>query len=106
MTRRKFMRIAGSAVALAGLPMAARMGRAETAAAASTGKFGGLTPNADFYVTSYGGTPMVDVASWRLKIHGLVDKPLTLSMSDITRLPPMKQALTLECIGNRPNGSL
>jgi DMSO/TMAO reductase YedYZ molybdopterin-dependent catalytic subunit len=106
MTRRKFMRIAGSAVALAGLPLAARMGHAGTAPAASTGKFGGLTPNADFYVTSNGGTPMVDVARWRLKIYGLVDKPLVLSMDDITRMPRVKQALTLECIGNRPNGSL
>jgi len=104
MTRRKFMRMAGSAVALAGIPLATRIGRAATPAA-PPGKFGGPTPNGDFYVTSYGDTPTVDVAKWTLKIHGLVDKPISLNMSDVVRLPHVQQTLTLECIGNPPNGS-
>ncbi len=40
-----------------------------------------MTPNADFYVTSWGGTPQVDV-----------------------RIPPVEQMLTLECISNPPDG--
>jgi DMSO/TMAO reductase YedYZ molybdopterin-dependent catalytic subunit len=101
-TRRKFFRLAGGALTLAGLPAIARI-----AAAAPTdpGRFGGLTPNADFYVTSYGGTPSVDIDQWSLKIHGLVERPLMLRYADIKRLPAVTQTLTLECIGNPPDGS-
>jgi len=103
MTRRKFMRITGTALAVAGLPMAARIGRAD--GATPPGNFGGPTPNKDFYVTSYGRVPTVDAAKWTLKIHGLVDKPLALTYDDILHLPQVTQTLTLECIGNRPNGT-
>ena len=104
MTRRKFLHLTGSALTVAGLPMVVRLGRAEVPPPPSRG-FGGPTPNSDFYVTSYGSTPAVDVARWRLKIHGLVSEPVSLSLGDIQRLPQVKQQLTLECIGNRPNGS-
>lgn len=102
MTRRKFMRISGAALAVAGLPIASRIARADTA---PPGNFGGPTPNSDFYVTSYGSTPTVDIAKWTLKIHGLVDKPLVLTYDDILHLPQVTRTLTLECIGNGPNGS-
>jgi hypothetical protein len=46
----------------------------------------------------------VDPSGWRLKIHGLVQQPLTLTYADITRMPSIRQLLTLECIGNPPNG--
>jgi len=67
--------------------------------------FGGPTPNTDFYITSYGSTPTVDVRQWSLKIHGLVNQPLTLTYDDIKRLPAVTETLTLECIGNPPNGN-
>lgn len=102
MTRRKFMRITGAALAVAGLPMAARIARADTT---PPGNFGGPTPNKDFYITSYGSVPTVDAAKWTLKIHGLVAKPLVLNYDDILHLPQVTQTLTLECIGNPPNGS-
>jgi DMSO/TMAO reductase YedYZ molybdopterin-dependent catalytic subunit len=102
MTRRKFIRLAGSAMALANLPFAARAVGAQNSASAS---FGGPTPNSEFYITSYGGTPQVDASSWRLRIGGLVENPLELSYDDIKKLPPINETLTLECISNPPNGS-
>jgi DMSO/TMAO reductase YedYZ molybdopterin-dependent catalytic subunit len=97
-TRRKFLTASGAAIALAGVPKIVR-------AAAGASKFGGPTPNANFYVTSYASTPSVDVNSWRFGIKGLVENPIQLSYADIRRLPKIEQMLTLECIGNPPDGT-
>jgi DMSO/TMAO reductase YedYZ molybdopterin-dependent catalytic subunit len=102
MTRREFVRMAGSALALASLPTATKLA---TAAPQPQLQFGGPTPNDKFYLTSYGGTPLIDPATWRLKIKGLVENPLELSYGDIRRLPPLRQRLTLECISNAPDGT-
>jgi DMSO/TMAO reductase YedYZ molybdopterin-dependent catalytic subunit len=99
MSRRKFIRVATRALALASTPLPARVFAEKPPPA-----FGGLTPNRDFYVTSYGGTPNVDASRWSLKIHGLVQRPLTLTYPDITRMPSIRRVLTLECIGNPPDG--
>lgn len=102
MSRRKFLRITGTTIALAAFSRATGMARADVQPPAS---FGGPTPNAGFYVTSYSKTPKIDVAKWTLKIHGLVDQPLELTYEDIKRLPSVNQMLTLECIGNPPAGA-
>lgn len=101
MSRRKFIKFTGTTLALASLPVAARLARAD---AQSPTSFGGPTPAANFYVTSYNSTPKVDVTKWTLKIHGLVDHPAQFTYDDIMRLQPVKQMLTLECIGNPPAG--
>jgi DMSO/TMAO reductase YedYZ molybdopterin-dependent catalytic subunit len=105
MTRRKFVRLAGSAFALANLPIAAKLASAASSAPQAPLHFGGLTPNEQFYLTSYGGSPLIDPATWRLKIKGLVENPLELSYGDIRKLPQLKQRLTLECISNPPDGT-
>jgi DMSO/TMAO reductase YedYZ molybdopterin-dependent catalytic subunit len=99
-SRRQFIRVASGALALAGTPFSAC-----AFADKLPRPFGGPTPNRDFYVTSYGGTPLVDASNWRLKIHGLVDRPVTLTYADITKMPSIRQTLTLECIGNPPDGN-
>lgn len=101
LNRRKFLRLAGTTAALATLPLS----EALAVAATTPQSFGGPTPNGDFYVTSYGSTPTVDLTQWRLRIHGLVDHPLTLSYDAIKALPAITQTLTLECISNPPDGS-
>lgn len=67
-----------------------------------------LTSNADFYNVSYspGAPPEVDPETWRLRIDGLVDNPLTLSLEDIQALPAMIEMRTLECISNPVGGGL
>jgi DMSO/TMAO reductase YedYZ molybdopterin-dependent catalytic subunit len=102
MTRRRFVKLAGSAIALSRLPMAAAVARAQTAAPSS---FGGPTPNSQFYVTSYGSTPAVDASRWRLKIGGLVKNPIELTYEQVKSLPALKEMMTLECISNPPDGS-
>ena len=98
-SRRKFIRVATRTLVLASTPFSARV-LADNPPRA----FGGPTPNRDFYVTSYGRTPLVDVGRWSLRIHGLVRRPLILTYADITRMPSIRQMLTLECIGNPPDG--
>ncbi len=99
-SRRKFIRIASGALALATSPFAARVGANEPRSG-----LGGATANRDFYVTSYGGTPAVDAHHWTLRIHGLVQRPFSLTYADIIRMPSIRRLLTLECIGNPPDGT-
>jgi DMSO/TMAO reductase YedYZ molybdopterin-dependent catalytic subunit len=103
MTRRKFAKITGAALAFSHLPPAMRAALAN--ADPSPPNFGGPTANADFYTTAADKTPTIDAAKWTLRIHGLVDKPVSFTWDDIRRLPAVKQMLTLECIGNPPAGN-
>src|ERR1019366_3402359 len=64
-----------------------------------------ITASEDFYVTSNSSTPHIDVASWRLKIDGLVRNPLTLTYDAVDNLPAIQKALTLECISNPIGGT-
>src|SRR5437588_10260888 len=105
MTRRKFVGLASAAVAIASLPAAAKLASAASSASGPPLNFGGPTPNEKFYLTSYGGSPNIDPATWRLKIKGLVENPLELSYGDIRKLPQIKQTLTLECISNPPDAT-
>ena len=50
MGRRRFIKITGTTLVLAGLPLAARM--AACADVQPSANFGGSTPNASFYITS------------------------------------------------------
>lgn len=104
MNRRKFIKLAGAAIALNSAPAATSVLAADTPKPPAGG-WGGITPNADFYVTSYGSTPRVEPNHWRLKIHGLVANPLELDLAAVKAMPPVKETLTLECIGNPPNGT-
>jgi sulfane dehydrogenase subunit SoxC len=59
-----------------------------------------VTPSALHYERHHSGIPTIDPAKHRLVIHGLVDRPLTLSMAEIRRLPSVTRILALECGGN------
>lgn len=51
--------------------------------------------------------PEVEGARWRLKIGGLVDRPLELTLDDLrNKYEPMHQFVTLSCISNPLGGSL
>ncbi len=99
-SRRRFLTLAGQASTIATLPLASRI-----AIASDAPKYGGFTSNDKFYVTTYGTTPSVDPATWRLRIKGLVANPIELSYANIRNLPSINETLTLECIGNPPDGS-
>lgn len=66
-----------------------------------------LTPVGDFYIVSKNIVdPDVSLTSWRLKIVGLVDRPLDLSYNDLLALPARRVYRTLECISNEVGGDL
>ncbi len=66
-----------------------------------------LTSTADFYRIDINTVPpQVDGNTWQLKLDGLVDHPLTLSLEDLRAMPAQSQAITLECISNPIGGDL
>src|SRR5258708_20399296 len=44
--------------------------------------------------------PGLDEAPWRLGVSGMVDRPLRLSLHELTQLPAQTMVVTLECAGN------
>ncbi len=50
--------------------------------------------------------PAIDEASWRLKVSGLVERPLELTLEEIRRYERMEQFVTLSCISNPIAGDL
>lgn len=71
---------------------------AETPVSALIG--GPVMPNARFYVRNHFRTPAIDASTWRLEIGGLVERPLALSLRELSRLPSESYLVTLECAGN------
>lgn len=63
-----------------------------------------ITPNDEFYVTSYRSPPTIRVPDWQLRIHGLVERPVTLTYAQLLAKPTVSQIVTLECVGNTVAG--
>jgi len=59
-----------------------------------------LTPSSLHYERHHGGIPDIDPAKHRLLIHGMADRPLSLGVAEIRRLPSVSRILFLECGGN------
>ena len=60
-----------------------------------------ITPVPHFFVRNHMHEPSIlDPDSWRLTISGEVEKPLTLSLADLTKLQKHTVTNTLECAGN------
>ena len=59
-----------------------------------------LTPSALHYERHHSGIPAIDPAKHRLIIHGMVERPLVLTMDEIKRLPTVSRIHVLECGGN------
>src|SRR5688572_2338778 len=67
---------------------------------------GVITPSSLHYVATTRGSylPDIDPAQHTLTIHGLVDRPLTLTMDELKRFPSVTRLHFIECAGNRHNG--
>ncbi len=66
-----------------------------------------VTPAQDFYLVSKNIIdPEVGASSWRLRIDGLVNQPVTLTYEDIVTMPSQQFPRTLECISNEVGGDL
>ena len=64
---------------------------------------GVITPSSLHYVATTRGSymPDIDPKLHTLTIHGLVDRPLTLTMDDLKRFPSVTRLHFIECAGNR-----
>jgi sulfite oxidase len=66
---------------------------------------GPLTATDAFYVRSHGAVPEIDPAAWRLHVHGLVERELTLSLATLREAFREREVTaTLQCAGNRRAG--
>jgi DMSO/TMAO reductase YedYZ molybdopterin-dependent catalytic subunit len=61
---------------------------------------GWVTPNRLFFVRNHFPLPAVDLAGWRLRVGGLVGRPLELTWDELTGLPERSVFATVECAGN------
>ena len=59
-----------------------------------------LTPNDLFYVRHHAYAARVAEKDWSLKVAGLVETPLTLTLAELKQLPRATVTVTLECAGN------
>jgi sulfane dehydrogenase subunit SoxC len=62
--------------------------------------FGIITPSGVHFERHHSGWPEVDPEQHRLMIHGLVRKPLILTMNDIMRYPSVSRIHFIECGAN------
>src|SRR4051812_10377136 len=64
-----------------------------------------LTATDAFYVRGHGPVPEVDPAAWRLRVHGLVERELDLSLTTLREaFRERTETVTLQCAGNRRAG--
>lgn len=59
-----------------------------------------VTPVERFYLRNHFDAPVVDVAAWRLRVRGLCEQPLELSLAELERMPQTTIEAVLQCAGN------
>jgi sulfane dehydrogenase subunit SoxC len=59
-----------------------------------------ITPSSLHHEVHHAGVPTIDPAKHTLLIHGLVQRPLKLTVSDLMRFPSVNRIYFLECAGN------
>jgi sulfane dehydrogenase subunit SoxC len=59
-----------------------------------------LTPLGLHYLLTHYDIPEVEAESWRLAVGGLVERPLSLSLSELRQRDSVEIAVTMECAGN------
>ncbi|MDT4918736.1 MAG: hypothetical protein QOH89_3436 [Pseudonocardiales bacterium] len=78
-----------------------------TAAELSRGGVPWATSNGDFYRIDTALTvPQINQDSWQLRIHGMVDRELTISWADLQARPMIDRWITLCCVSNPVGGPL
>ncbi|WP_420096650.1 molybdopterin-dependent oxidoreductase, partial [Brevibacterium sediminis] len=100
---------AGAAVAKLVLPNPAKKAAAIPAAASTDldGTVPFVTEAKDFYrIDTVLSPPVIDPEQWSLRIHGMVEEEVTLTMDDVLDLPLEEHHITLTCVSNPVGGDL
>ena len=64
-----------------------------------------LTPNPDFYrVDTALFVPAIDAETWTLRVHGMVDRDLTLDLDELLARPMIERDVTIACVSNEVGG--
>jgi DMSO/TMAO reductase YedYZ molybdopterin-dependent catalytic subunit len=65
-----------------------------------------VTPAGLHYLLIHFDIPHLEAAAWRLRVGGLVSRPLEIGLAELQRMPSKTLRVTLECAGNgRGQGS-
>jgi DMSO/TMAO reductase YedYZ molybdopterin-dependent catalytic subunit len=65
------------------------------------------TPTSGFYrVDTTLTVPKVSAQTWELRIHGMVDNPVTISYADLIKRPMIEHDVTITCVSESVGGSL
>jgi len=59
-----------------------------------------VTPAGLHYLLIHFDIPEGDAAAWKLRVEGLVSRPLELGLAELRRMPAKTLRVTLECAGN------
>src|SRR3954465_710093 len=59
-----------------------------------------ITPVGLHYLLIHYDIPGVDAGTWRLELGGAVERPVTLSLTELRRRPRVSVPVTMECAGN------
>jgi DMSO/TMAO reductase YedYZ molybdopterin-dependent catalytic subunit len=66
-----------------------------------------IMPNADFYrIDTALVVPQMDAATWSLKVHGMVDREVTINWATLLAKPMQDALVTLMCVSNEVGGNL
>ena len=64
-----------------------------------------LTPNGAFYrVDTALFVPAIDASTWTLRVHGMVDRDITLDFDQLLARPMIERDVTLACVSNEVGG--
>ena len=64
-----------------------------------------ITPNGSFYrVDTALLLPQVDPATWQLRIHGMVQREITITFAELLRRPLVEDYVTLTCVSDPVGG--
>lgn len=66
-----------------------------------------VTPNSSFYRVDTAFTlPQLSAEDWRLRIHGMVDREITLGIQELLARPQIERVITMTCVSNEVGGDL
>jgi DMSO/TMAO reductase YedYZ molybdopterin-dependent catalytic subunit len=89
------------------LPVAAPVAIAPGADLAVPGITPYLMPNNQFYrIDTALVVPQLDTADWSLKVHGMVDREITINWATLMSKPMQNSLVTLMCVSNEVGGNL